>query len=122
MKKKLAFTLIEILVALMILSIAMTAVLFALNHQISSAQRLQNRTIALMVAENVLAEMQLGQLAVPAEGSSTQGNFNMLNKNWVWNAGIDAGSSEQIRRIKVSVTASGENRTAASLIGFLRKP
>ncbi len=122
MRKNIAFTLIEILVALMILSIAMTAVLFALNNQISSANRLQNRTIALMVADNVLAEMQLGQLAVPTEGGDTQGNFNMLNKNWNWNAAIDAGSSEQIKRIKILIFAAGENRVAAQLVGFVRKP
>ncbi len=65
------FTLIEVLVALAIVSIALIACIRALGVSASGAQAMQQRSLALQAAENNLAELRLLR-AFPAPGSKTE--------------------------------------------------
>ena len=65
------FTLVEVLVALAIVSIALTACLRALALAAGGAQAMQQRSLALLAAENRLAELRLLR-AFPQAGRSTE--------------------------------------------------
>ena len=65
------FTLIEVLVALAIVSIALAASMRALGVSASGSQSMQARSLALQAAENKLAELRLLR-AFPAPGRSTE--------------------------------------------------
>lgn len=65
------FTLLEVLVALAIVSIALTACMRALGVSAGGAQAMQQRSLALQAAENRLAELRLLR-AFPAPGHSTE--------------------------------------------------
>ncbi|NYT57763.1 type II secretion system minor pseudopilin GspI [Alcaligenaceae bacterium] len=65
------FTLIEVLIALAIVSIALAATIRALGVSASGAQSMQERSLALQAAENKLAELRLVR-AVPPPGRSTE--------------------------------------------------
>ncbi|MFA7668034.1 MAG: type II secretion system minor pseudopilin GspI [Burkholderiaceae bacterium] len=60
------FTLLEVLVALAIASIALVACLRALAVSTNGAQAMQQRSLALLAAENRLAELRLQRAFPPA--------------------------------------------------------
>ena len=63
------FTLIEVLVALVIASVALMACMRALALAANGAQAMQQRSLALLAAENRLTELRL-QRAFPTAGRS----------------------------------------------------
>lgn len=64
------FTLLEVLVALMIASIALLACMRALALAADGTQAMQQHSLALLAAENRLAELRLSR-AFPAAGQSS---------------------------------------------------
>jgi len=75
------FTLVEVLIALAIVSVALAASIRALGVSASGARSMQERSLALQAAENSLAELRL-QRAFPAPGRKTepcpQGPLNLV--------------------------------------------
>lgn len=65
------FTLIEVLIALAIVSIALAAALRALGVSATGAERLQQHALALQAAGNRLAELRLTRAFPPVGRSST---------------------------------------------------
>jgi len=65
------FTLIEVLVALIIASVALLACMRALAVGADGAQAMQERSLALLAAENQLAELRLLR-AFPPPGRRTE--------------------------------------------------
>jgi len=65
------FTLVEVLVALVIASVALIACMRALGLATQGAQAMQRHSLALLAAENRLAELRLLR-AFPAAGRSTE--------------------------------------------------
>ncbi|MFT0531434.1 type II secretion system minor pseudopilin GspI [Castellaniella hirudinis] len=63
------FTLIEVLVALAIVGVALAASIRALGLGVGGAQALQQRSLALLSAGNLLADMRLQQ-GFPPQGRS----------------------------------------------------
>ncbi|WP_454006840.1 type II secretion system minor pseudopilin GspI [Alcaligenes sp. Marseille-Q7550] len=63
-------TLVEVLIALAIVAVALTAGLRALGLSASGSQAMQQRSAALLAADAVLAEMRLRRL-FPEPGQST---------------------------------------------------
>lgn len=81
----LGFTLIEVMVALMIVGIALPALMFQLGTQLDGTQVINNRTQAAWIAQNQLALLHLRQAAgesLPAgewQGESANGG-----RQWYW--------------------------------------
>jgi general secretion pathway protein I len=117
--KKSGFTLIEVLVALVILAIALTAVIKATNDNIRMLDYLQQRTLSHWVALNVLAEMQTGLQKLPSDGNDISGQTILLNETWYWSARLtnDTGYSS---RVDIAVSTAKETKAITHVIGFLR--
>ena len=119
-KKSAAFTLIEILVALVILAIALTAAIKAINDNIRFASILQNKTVATWVADDMLARMQTRLMPPPTGGGSSSGNQQMLGNNWYWQASSEKAGTSNILKINIKVGINKNAKPAASIIGFIR--
>ncbi len=121
MKRERAFTLVEILVALAILAIALTAGMRALIQATDSASALKARTLALWVAQDRLAAAQIA-FPWPTLGRYA-GRATQANTDFVWTAVVSATPNPQFRRIDITV---GEPATPdyalATLTGFLGNP
>lgn len=85
MKKHDAFTLLEVLIALMIIAIALSAAVYTTHQSIRIATRVRNNTLAHFVAMDTLSEMQVGLASVPTS-SSTLGQTKMGEQEWKWTA------------------------------------
>src|SRR5712671_7317464 len=81
-----AFTLIEVLVALAIVSIGMLVVIQAVSQTAENSAYLRDKTIAHWVAMNQLTAMRLSQTP-PAKGSSG-GEVEMGGQRWHWTAEV----------------------------------
>ena len=115
------FTLIEVLVALAIVSIALLAAVRAAGQSISGLDDLRARLLAGWVAENLLAEhrargdwLALGM----RRGSEAEGGIE-----FAWREEVVATPNPAFRRIDVFVSVASEDpRALAHFTGFLVNP
>ncbi|MFV2055380.1 MAG: type II secretion system minor pseudopilin GspI [Thiohalomonadales bacterium] len=75
------FTLIEIMVALMVLAIGLAAVMTSMAGSIRNASGLQERTFAHWVAMNQMAKIQVSGSKAP---STKRGSEEMAGHEWYW--------------------------------------
>jgi general secretion pathway protein I len=112
MKKILAnysgFMLVEVLIALLIVSIAFSAILFSVSQNVRTALRLEERVAAAWVAEDVITRAQLGLL----KGSN--GIQNSLNKDWGWQIHAKATQSAYVQEIEVTIQDLKQNTVLMS--------
>jgi general secretion pathway protein I len=104
------FTLIEVLVALVIVAFGMGAVLTALSSSAFNVSALREKTLAQWIALNQIADTRLS-LQVPANGT-TQGDIkNFGNGDWHWQQDVIALT--QIPGL-LQITVSVRRNTAAA--------
>jgi general secretion pathway protein I len=96
-----AFTLIEVLVALVIVAVGMAAVMKAVSSSADTVFFMRDKTFAQWVALNQLATLRLsGQ--VPAVGT-TEGDVDFAGRTWHWHQEVVSSEVPGIERIDVSV-------------------
>jgi len=104
------FTLIEIMVALMVIAIALAAVMTTMSSAIRNAAGLQERTFAHWVAMNQMAKIQLNGNVKP---STKSGSEEMAGHEWYWNITIEktGGDTDLFRFVdlRVKVNEDDEN-------------
>ncbi|MGA8050596.1 MAG: type II secretion system minor pseudopilin GspI, partial [Burkholderiales bacterium] len=115
------FTLVEVLVALAIVSLALMAALRAAGQGTAAAAELRSHLLAGWVAENLLAEHRARGDWLPGgirRGSAREGGID-----FAWREEIVATPNPSFRRTDIFVsTASEESRALAHLTGFLVLP
>lgn len=116
-----AFTLVEVLVALAIISIALLAALRVAGGGTSSVGELRSRLLAGWVAENIMAEQRArGEWPPPGilEGSQRQGGHEFS-----WREEVIATPNAAFRRVDIRVyDVPGEAHALAHLVGFVVRP
>lgn len=115
------FTLVEVLVALAIVSIALLAALRAAGQGTANVVELRSRLLAGWVAENLLAEQRArGDWPAPGlhRGTQREGGFD-----FAWRKEVVATPNAAFRRVEVLVFApTEEGRPLARLTGFAVLP
>ena len=98
------FTLIEVLVALVIVAVGMSALMGALNSSAKTVVYMQDKTFSEWVALNQIAtvRLQLVQGQVPPAGN-TNGDIDMANRTWHWRQEVVASQVPGIMRVDVKV-------------------
>ncbi len=117
-KQNKGFTLIEVLVALIILAIALMAIVKAVNTNVRNLSYVRDKITAQWVADNVLNTMQAGLLAAPHD-QPQQGNTDMLNQHWYWQALPEQQKNQTIQRVNIVVTNKLDGKPLIHLIGFI---
>ena len=111
--KEEGFSLIEAMVALAVLAIATVGLMRTVESHIDSTRGLELRAAAMWVAENRLAELELGGRA--AEASEAE----MLGQQWRIDTVETATDDAEIRKVRISVFSGSDRAPLASLDGFV---
>jgi len=115
------FTLIEVMVALAVISIAFSDVLKSVNSTVHNGMYLRDRTFAHWVALNEVGRIQVRQEWL-APGA-TEGTSQMAGQEWRWSVTVQDTPDPAVRRIEIAVRADPATREALStLVGYLARP
>jgi general secretion pathway protein I len=114
------FTLIEVMVALVIIAFSLTTVAATMGQMIDTANSMRERTFASWIAQNKITEMRLANI-VP-EVSATSGELDYANTSWGWRAVVSETGVENLFRVDVSVTYSGSDDQIFTVTGFIGEP
>lgn len=101
--KKAGFTLIEVLLALAIIAIALTALLKVTSQNIDNTQRIKEKSIGHWVAMQGVSMIQLKLVQLDSGQESTQAT-TMLGQKWFWRAKITATPIKTIQRMTISIS------------------
>lgn len=115
------FTLIEVLIALFIIAIGLTAVVAVAARSGRIDSQLQQHTFASWVASNQIARMRLKK-NWPEVGTS-DGKVTLADQDWHWKAKVSKTQDPDLRRVDVTVsTEDKQNDAIITLIGFIGRP
>ena len=107
------FSLIEAMVALVVLAIATVGLMRTVESHIDSTRGLERRAAAMWVAENRLAELELGPQSSAGE------LVEMMGQRWRVAVERRRTDDPEIERVRINVFAANETTPLASLDGFV---
>jgi general secretion pathway protein I len=118
MEHRRGFTLVEILVALAIIAVALTAGMRALAQSADSATALKARTLGLMVAQNRLTA---AQVALPWPGiGNYQGEARQAGARFLWRETVTTTPNPAFRKIEIAVAEPDRpDYLVARLVGYV---
>jgi general secretion pathway protein I len=115
------FTLVEVLVALAIVSLALLAALRAAGQGTTTAAELRSHLLASWVAENLLADHRARGDWLPV--GIRRGGAREAGIDFAWREEIVATPNPSFRRVDIFVSdASDESRSLAHVTGFIVHP
>ena len=113
------FTLIEVLAALVIVSLGMLGVIQAVSQTASNSVYLRDKTLAHWIAMNRLTEVRLAQTAPSVDKTSDE--LDYAGRRWRWTMDVQDTGITSMRRIDVRVSlaeAEDDGSALAMLTGF----
>jgi general secretion pathway protein I len=120
MKPERGFTLVEVMVALAIVALALTAMASSMNTMIDNASTMRERTYASWIAQNKIAELRLA--GVLPEVGTNSGELEYGGTQWSWRATISETGVESFMRIDVSVSLYDSDYDIRTVTGFVGLP
>ncbi len=112
------FTLLEVLVAMAILSLGMIAVFSGMSQSLNATTRLRDKTLASWIAINQITELQVTGEYPGAGNRSDQ--VEMASMDWVYAMQISNIPQIEMRRIDITVSyADTPDDILATVIGFI---
>jgi general secretion pathway protein I len=110
------FTLLEVLVALAIISIALAAAVRASGVSVDSSAQVRERLLAMWVAQNRLADLSAHRY-FPELGTHA-GTAKQAGRDFSWEETVGTTPNADFRRVEIRVRAGGDH-VAATLVGYL---
>jgi len=112
------FTLVEVLAALVIVSLGMLGVIEAVSQTANSSARLRDKTIAHWIGMNQVTKMRLE--SQPPKIATSNDDVEMAGRKWRWSMEVMQTAVESIRRIDVSVALADapKDSSLATVTGF----
>ncbi len=116
------FTLLEVMVALLIVAVALGGAVKVIGNAAANSSRMNNKTFANWVALNQIAELRISN-AWPKLGE-IKGDSEMSDRKWAWKQESIKTDDDNIRRIEVSVWSESDKKSSpfVTVVGFLAKP
>jgi len=115
-----AFTLVEVMVALAIIALSLTAVAAKMSRMIDTSNSMRERTYASWIAQNKITEMRLANV-IP-EVTATSGEVDYANLTWRWRAVVSESGIENLYRVDVEVSDASGNAFIRKVTGFIGEP
>jgi general secretion pathway protein I len=114
------FTLIEVLVALVVIAIGLLAVLSVAARGSHISAQLEQRNFANWIAQNEMARLRLNPQWPDIGAANDEVEF--ANQKWRWDAKTVKTSDPDLRRVTITVAlAAKQDESITRLIGFIGK-
>jgi general secretion pathway protein I len=111
------FTLLEVLVALVIVALGLIAAFGQVNQTLTTASRLRDKTLAHWVAMNEITRLRLlGEF--PAIGSRSD-EVEMARVTWVYTIKVQKTPMDTFRRVDVSVAFADRPDSVVTTVSAL---
>lgn len=117
MRNNHGFTLIEVLIALAILAIAMTAMIKATTQNIKDTHYIRQKMTAHWVATYVINEIRAGIIPLTDTHPLSE-TIPMLGQRWTWKAALTETPDNAIQQIFVTVSLAETNINLAELTSY----
>ena len=114
------FTLLEVMVALAIVSLSLAGVAGSMGQMIDTANAMRDRTYASWIAQNKITEYRIAGV-LPEVGESS-GEIDFANVTWAWTAEVSETGIENLMKIDVSVSYPGSDEVVRMVTGFIGEP
>lgn len=115
------FTLLEVIVALAVLSIALAAVIKGVGSTVGNMSYLRDRTLAHWVGMNKIVESQVRRDWPSPE--KTEGKTAMGEREWHWKITMIKTPDPNVRRMEIEVRAGIDDKQALErIVSYLGKP
>lgn len=114
------FTLLEVMVALAIVSLSLAGVAGSMGQMIDTANAMRDRTYASWIAQNKITEYRIAGV-LPDVGESS-GEVDYANTSWAWTAEISETGIENMMKIDVAVSYAGSEAAIRTVTGFIGEP
>lgn len=117
------FTLVEVMVALVIVAVALPAFLTLVMAQLDGTAAIRDRTLAFWVAENEMTRLHLQQrllqdYTVPDRDA---GEVTLAGLEWRWELETEATEVPGFRQVEVAIAPNRDREAVmARLTGFVR--
>lgn len=115
-----AFTLVEVLIALVVVAFALSAAAISMGQMIDTANAMRERSYASWIAQNQIAELRLSG-TIP-EVSTSSGEVEFANTAWGWRSTVSETGVENLVRVDVEVTRAGSDDVIRTVTGFVGEP
>ncbi|MBL8202459.1 MAG: type II secretion system minor pseudopilin GspI [Chromatiales bacterium] len=115
------FTLLEVLVALVIVALGLMAAFGQVNQSLTAASRLREKTFAHWIAVDQITRLRLLE-QLPALGKSSD-EIEMARTRWVYRTVVTKADADALRVVEVSVALSDRpDNVLASVTGIVGTP
>ncbi len=113
-------TLLEVIVALAVFSVAAISITKSLGEQIANLPILEERTLAQWVASNQMVDARL-ESGFPELGKK-EGQVELAGKEWYWRKEVVKTTDDTFRLIRISVSDDSRyNRIIAQVSSYVFK-
>lgn len=115
------FTLLEVLVAMAIISLGLIGVFSSLNQMLGATSLLRDKTLATWIATDRITEMRVnGEYPDAGERDDV---VDMAGAEWLYTIKVSKIPDMSMRRLDVTVGfADDPDNTVATVVGFLPQP
>ena len=114
------FTLIEVMVALVIVALSLSAILAAVSQQLRAAGAIKERTYANWIAHNRIVELRLASEVPEVDESDDEVRF--ADQIWAVRTTVSETGVENLYRIDVAVGFAGDESFIRTVTGFVGEP
>lgn len=119
-KFKRGFTLLEVMVALVIIGLSLVAISEVMLGMLDNGLTLRERTYASWIAQNKIVEMRAA--GVTPEVDTTSGIVTYANTEWEWVADVSETGIDNLWRVDVTVISGVSGAEVRTVTGFIGEP
>lgn len=121
-KVRQGFTLIEVMVAVLILGLAASALVQTASSALNRQQYMRGQTFALILAEQKIQDLHLEKTKDGGSWPSLGQQRSRVSSNGIdfeLRTNITATENKTLRRVVVEVWQNGNDKPQTSLVGFI---
>lgn len=122
MKSSRGFTLLEVMIALAIVSVALVSLLSLANRSIGVQARLERLTQATLLAQRKMGDVEAAAQTETVATQATEGSFEPPFEDYRWRLAFEETPLAEVRKVTVVVAWGDEGRNErVEIDSFLKR-